>query len=507
MTCIHGEVERQFTLNGNSSISSLLSDISKSVNTTEHNIRLWHNKIVVTDCNDLLYKYTEFPFHVGEFSTSLAYIFDVLLVSFDIEYKQQIVSEKLDNIQGSTYPPSTYASIISKKLLESSVAENLLAFGGSPLCHHRGQTPAGSHVTLYYRGFFNFINDCEKITIDHNDCRIALALCQSMSSYYNTEKDRIQAFVSAINPIFPTIVNTTGTNPDLFIERACLFEVKNEVGSGNCDSYRECLAYYIARLDKLQLPCPSFLVELVGPNLIISGAVFGEGVYVDRLVPPLWLVMQPLENAAMIRVARTLKALAKACHELYSRRGHPHPPQSLFPEFHEFNDSIVTYIETIQRNIFRGIVDGKSVIVKFCQTYGHTVHESLATAGLAPKLLHCKCIGMFTAVVMDDVTDAVTVDEYLKDNPDSKGMIHEQCTNVLKILKDKQFVHGDLRCVNVLVKSGFVQVIDFDWAGSANEAKYPFFMNHDAIRWPDGVEDGGSITHEHDEHWIELLFS
>ena len=75
VTCIHGEVKRQFTLDGNSSISSLLSDISKSVNTTEGNIRLRHNKIVVTDCNDLLYKYTEFPFHVGEFSTSLAYIY------------------------------------------------------------------------------------------------------------------------------------------------------------------------------------------------------------------------------------------------------------------------------------------------------------------------------------------------------------------------------------------------------------------------------------------------
>ena len=441
------------------------------------------------------------------------YTFDVLLVSFDIEYKQQIVSEKLKEIQSQTYPPSAYASRSSKGLRDSFVGENLLAFGGSPLCHHRGQTPVGSHVTLYYRGFWDFIDDCENIRIDRNDCRIALALCQSMSIYYNTERDREQAFLSAVHSIFPTIVSsTTGSNPDLFIERACLFEVKNEVGSDNCDSYRECLAYYTTRLDKLRLPCPSFLVELVGPNLIISGAVFGEGVYVDRLVPPLWLVMQPLENAAMIRVARTLKALAKACHDLqkYSRHGADssgYPPQSLFPEFHEFNGYIMTYIETIQRNIFRGIVNGKSVIVKFCQTYGRAVHKSLVTAGLAPKLLHCKCIGMFTAVVMDDVTDAITVDEYLKDNPNSEENIRKQCTEVLKVLKGKRFVHGDLRCVNVLVQSGIVQVIDFDWAGIAYEAKYPFFMNHEAIRWPDGVEDGGSITHEHDEHWIKLLFS
>lgn len=270
------------------------------------------------------------------------------------------------------------------------------------------------------------------------------------------------------------------------------------MGSGNCDSYRECLAYYIARLDEVRLPNPSFLVELVGPNLIISGAVCGEGVYVDRLVPPLWLVMQPLENAAMMRVARTLKALAKACHKLqkyfYCHPGADssgYPPQSLFPEFHKFDGCIVTYIETIQRNIFRGIDNRKSVIIKFCQTYGRAVHESLVSAGLAPRLLHCECIGMFTAVVMDDVTDAVTVDEYLKDNPDSMENIHKQCTNVFKILKANQFVHGDLRCVNVLVQSGIVQVIDFDWAGTTDEAKYPFFMNHEDIRWPSGVEDRG----------------
>lgn len=150
--------------------------------------------------------------------------FDVLLVSFDIEYKQQIVCEMLDEMKRRTHPPSTYASISSNGLQTSSESENLLAFGGRPLCHHRGQTPVGSHVTLYYRGFWDFINDCEQISIGHNDCRIALALCQSMSSYYDTESDRKQAFLLAVHSIFPPIDSiTSGSNPDLLIERACFF--------------------------------------------------------------------------------------------------------------------------------------------------------------------------------------------------------------------------------------------------------------------------------------------
>ena len=39
----------------------------------------------------------------------------------------------------------------------------------------------------------------------------------------------------------------------------------------------------------MNCPGPTFLLQLVGPHMFISGAVFGEYVCVDRLTSPIWL--------------------------------------------------------------------------------------------------------------------------------------------------------------------------------------------------------------------------
>lgn len=59
-------------------------------------------------------------------------------------------------------------------------------------------------------------------------------------------------------------------------------------------------------------------------------------------------------------------------------------------------------------------------------------------------------------------------------------------------------MHGDLRSNNILVVSGTVRIIDFEWAGIADEAA--FFMNHTDVVWSDGARDGQlqPIKPEHD---------
>eukprot|EP00731_Ephydatia_muelleri_P037961 Em0612g5a len=47
-----------------------------------------------------------------------------------------------------------------------------------------------------------------------------------------------------------------------------------------------------------------------------------------------------------------------------------------------------------------------------------------------------------------------------------------------------------------------IAVIDYDWAGKANEAKYPLWMNP-ACNWPQGASCGGIITVDHDNYWID----
>lgn len=265
--------------------------------------------------------------------------------------------------------------------------------------------------------------------------------------------------------------------------------MKSEVGAGNCDSYTEVIAYYLEGLPQQgdDTSCqPRFLLEVVGPHLFISGVVFGEQVYVDRLTPPLWLVYQPFDEKEMIRTARTLKALKQACIEL-CQFATEHIRQPRFPSFYAFDDRQLTYVQEIQHHVFRCTITPENTpcIVKFCPCYCEQAHTVLAAKGYAPKLLHTEQFGMFVVVVMDEVPDAVNVAEYLKKHQDKRDNILTQCDRALDLLHESQFCHGDFRPSNILVTpTSKVHVIDFEWAGKEGEVTYPIFMNHSNIIWP-----------------------
>ncbi len=46
----------------------------------------------------------------------------------------------------------------------------------------------------------------------------------------------------------------------------------------------------------------------------------------------------------------------------------------------------------------------------------------------------------------------------------------------VQVLHKAGFVHGDLRSVNILVVGHSVRIVDFEWAGIADCAEYPFVM-------------------------------
>ena len=75
----------------------------------------------------------------------------------------------------------------------------------------------------------------------------------------------------------------------------------------------------------------------------------------------------------------------------------------------------------------------------------------------------------------------------------------------MHLLHEAGFVHGDLRSNNTSVVSGTVRIIDSEWAGVANEAAYPFFVNHTDVVRPDGAKDGQLIKQEHDLWWLNFL--
>jgi len=79
--------------------------------------------------------------------------------------------------------------------------------------------------------------------------------------------------------------------------------------------------------------------------------------------------------------------------------------------------------------------------------------------------------------------------------------------DAVQLLHKAGFVHGDLRSNNIMVVSSCVRLIDFVWAGVAEQVVYPFFMNHIDLKWPDGARDGQPISQKHDLYWLNLLIN
>ena len=240
-----------------------------------------------------------------------------------------------------------------------------------------------------------------------------------------------------------------------------------------------------------------YLVDLSGPNMTIYGAVQGQNVCINTLVPTLWLVRQPKMPEVMINIVKVLKAFHNAVLSLEVNVSRP-----LQPRFSAFRQNSIVYTKCIQPHVFQGTLEGTNVVMLFCDTYGAAVHNTLHRNKLAPKLhLHEK-FGRFEAVVMDYV-EGVPIHQYV--NETTKEAISGQCKKILECLKNEGYVCGDLRNVNILVnKECEVNVIDFEWAGRAGDVKYPYFLNHVHLEWPNSASDGKPILPEHEKHWWSM---
>ena len=71
---------------------------------------------------------------------------------------------------------------------------------------------------------------------------------------------------------------------------------------------------------------------------------------------------------------------------------------------------------------------------------------------------------------------------------------------------EPHFVHGDLKNPNVLLRNeDELYVIDFEWAGKVNEARFPGSINKVFKRV--GGEEGGLITPKMDSKLVQILLS
>ena len=136
----------------------------------------------------------------------------------------------------------------------------------------------------------------------------------------------------------------------------------------------------------------------------------------------------------------------------------------------------------------------REVIVKFCSRYNLDLHLYCHSCGFAPALISYTMYGRYIVVVMEKlVLRDLTSDDL------AQSEIKKQIKHIQSKLKEKNYVHGDLRCCNILFDTGTnkVVLVDFDWSGLHGISVYPPFMNP-AIPWPEGALTGQPLHHDHD---------
>lgn len=163
--------------------------------------------------------------------------------------------------------------------------------------------------------------------------------------------------------------------------------------------------------------------------------------------------------------------------------------------------------------LFTGRLDGRPVVVKFTQRYGLKVHQRWAAAGFAPNLLPetRKLPGGWYMVVMDllvpeEWVPLCEVPSDLQEGARELALATLSKAHDLEIEPGEgseegaKGVHGDMRHNNVMVNTmdSKVMFVDFDWAGVAGRQRYPPYMNHVNIGWPQGAEDNSVMEQTHD---------
>lgn len=197
----------------------------------------------------------------------------------------------------------------------------------------------------------------------------------------------------------------------------------------------------------------------------------------------------------------------------------PHPtyfpgkyPLSPTPVFSGRFDYKGRDLGNYHRSIFEATYNNATVLVKFCESYHGKAHEALAEAEYAPNLFFCeKLRGGVMMVIMELIDGEDAFHHFLgEDLPDD---ILSQVELAVRILHDQNLVFGDLRRPNIVIKEKenkelSALLIDFDWVGTADQARYPPSLNDSGeIAWADGVCAYGLMRKDHDLAMLHLLNS
>ncbi|CUA67434.1 hypothetical protein RSOLAG22IIIB_03080 [Rhizoctonia solani] len=312
-------------------------------------------------------------------------------------------------------------------------------------------------------------------------------------------------------------------------------EVKNEIGTGGCDpSVQGAIAYVSywgqAKHEWLrqQCCCPSMILAIAGPHMSILGGIMLKRPVIQPLTPYFLVGNNPSSPGHANEVAKIFASLAASLQELrkfyrdFRRTPVIRNPMRHYPYLQHFTldgkrvDLVYTGTLAPTKAVFRGTAQPEggetfAVIVKFAESYNATAHRTLEEMNLAPKLIFISSEGPDAFKVAGRIMVVMEDPSYhdLSQSDSPPDCVLHDVRRALDALHKKNLVFGDLRPPNILSvrEKGRVtgaMLIDFDWCGTAGEAKYPMDINF-TLDWPEGVGPGLPMFPEHDNEMLKRL--
>ncbi|KAG8881817.1 hypothetical protein FRB99_004699 [Tulasnella sp. 403] len=278
-------------------------------------------------------------------------------------------------------------------------------------------------------------------------------------------------------------------------------EIKDDITGGKIDpSIQGVLCYEQYWFEDERIaeagPTTPFIVPITGAWMFISGAVF-----VDKTVANVYHTFLALRRSLV-----TLDTFYRTL-PLYS----PENPDEclLFPRISQFPDSTgqmteFRYIEKLgssqAKTAFMCITTtDEHIVVKFVNQYNTEAHRLLADAHHAPRLLYAAELdgpptaGGLWMVVMEYIPGKTL---YQSGNLGPEA--YKKLVEAIKLLHEHDFVFGDLRAPNIVLRAEDSPVlVDFDWCSKAGQGTYPVNLNEE-INGHEGVREFAVMEKEHD---------
>ncbi|KAF8325050.1 uncharacterized protein EI90DRAFT_3129111 [Cantharellus anzutake] len=303
-----------------------------------------------------------------------------------------------------------------------------------------------------------------------------------------------------------------------------LLEVKQELSTGGADPLFEAAWYYNAltwdhSVDKTHSCLPCFILYLAGTHIGFAGALWTVYPHVQVLAPTLPLFYHASDVNMHMQTARFLGATRKAIFALnhYYKSELPQitvDPTVNFPYPTDFisldsgENCAFEYLSWLdhKRLLFSGTAGDKKIFIKFTHRYSKDAHLKCVALKCAPALEGFQDIpGGWHMVVMGLIGD----DYHELRCSDMKASFKSEIERKVTDLHQNEFVHGDIRTTNIMVRKDGkpgILLVDFDWAGKIGEVRYPMNVNDVEIKRPEGASDDQLIKAEHDIAMIGYMF-